>query len=164
MKNFAVSFYLSDSVESHFEKILEKVEAITRTYHLSGDFITEKSWGRLLLVGHEHNQNKILKKIAINIYTKSASFNSADNFFDVFIEPIMSQFDGNEVVELIQGVENNSQANGRRQAKLDHQRLMDVCEKSLPHGFDESEFPNFFSYKKAEKRPLAEEATEVTDW
>jgi len=148
LKNFAVSFYLSDSVESHFDKILEKVEALTRTYRSSGDYITEKSWEKLLLIGHEHNLNRTLKKIAIKIYTKSASFNSADSFFEVLIEPIMSQFDGNEVVELIQETETNSQSYARGKALSDHARLIEVCENKLPTNFDESKYPNFFRFRK----------------
>lgn len=148
LKNFAVSFYLSDSVESHFDKILEKVDALERTYRDNGKYITEKSWEKLLVIGHEHNLNTILKTIAIKIYTKSASFNSADKFFDVFIEPIMSQFDASEIVEFIENTETNSQAYGRGKAMTDHRQFFDVCETKIPFDFDENKYPMFFRYKK----------------
>ncbi len=148
LKNFAVSFYLSDSIESHFNKILEKVEALETTYRPSGSYITEKSWERLLLVGHEHNLNEILKKIAVKIYTKSASFSSADRFFDIFIEPIMSQLDGDEIVEFLERTEINSQTYARGKALVDHARFIEVCKNKLPAGFDESKYPSFFRFRK----------------
>lgn len=157
LKNFAVSFYLSDSVESHFDKILEKVETLKSTYSDSGNYITEKSWEKLLTIGHEHNLNTIVKKIAIQIYTKSASFNSADKFFNVFIEPIMSQFDADEVIEFIEKTETNSQAYARGKAIIDHKQFIEVCGSKLPLGFDETKNPMFFRYKKY----FVQEATEA---
>lgn len=164
LKNFSGSFFLSESIESHLKAILEKIDNSASLFPADENKITKRTWNKFLILGQQYGCNNLVKQIAIKMYVKSPDFDSGDSFFKGYIEPIMSQFNESEIIELIRGVEYNSQAYGRRQAKIDHQRLMNVCETLLPSGFDESEFPDFFSYKKAQKRILVEEEPEITDW
>lgn len=163
LKNFAGAFFLSDSIQAHLENIIERIEKMTSIFPAFDNEITQKVWQKILSLGHEYNCNFLVKKIAIKMYIKSTDFDSGNLFFKRYIEPIMSQFNADEIITLIEGVEYNSQTYGRRQAKSDHQRLMDVCEDLLPFGFDESAYPSFFSYKKTRKR-IIEEEPEISDW
>jgi hypothetical protein len=159
LNNFAGSFYLIDSKESHLDKILEKIEALKTTHSPGDDSITGKTWEKLLALDYENTIDKKLKKIAIKMYIKSSSYSTADKFFDRFIEPIMNQFDEDEFVELIQEIEGNSQTYERGKAIRDHAQLIKVCEDKLPADFDESKYANFFRFRKL----IAQQEAESND-
>lgn len=148
LENFSISFFLTENASDHFEEILRKISAFDYTSDSDEKNISKQSWELLLTTGHENNCDEILKKIAILMYSKSGSFNTANSYFDRFIKPIMNQFKSIDLIEFIEKIENNSQTWGRSQGIYDHAQLMDVCKNELPFGFDESEYPNFFRYKK----------------
>lgn len=148
LDKFAISFFTSENLKEHFEAILQKILDLKFTTDSSEKGISTKSWELLLTIGHENNCDVILKEIAILIYTKSSSFNTADLFFQRFIKPIMSQFLESEIINLIKLAENNSQVWNRGRVIYDHVEFMKVCGSKLPLDFDKTEYRNFFSYEK----------------
>ncbi len=106
--------------------------------------IPREVWESIRRISDEPEWHDEVVRLATRYYLTSYSFDSADRRFDEAIRPLLSTMQLDQILEVIQGVEENYQTRGRRRAHDDHSevqsRLFD-----LDSEIDLKEYPNFAS-------------------
>lgn len=67
--------------------------------------------------------------LSINIFRNSHSFDIANNKFDVFIEPYLSDFNKEQVKQILSSFDQNGQISGRRRANGDLKIIFNEIER-----------------------------------
>jgi hypothetical protein len=120
--------------------VQEKIESVTRIIRGDENSLNPGSWKSITALAEENNCFDIAKKIAILSYVKSMNFNTADIFFERFIEPNLNSFTADELIELLEGIDSNEQTYNRKAAAYDHMKLRHSCNKVLSEDFDFSKY------------------------
>jgi len=140
---FAISVFLSDSVDEHLEQIKNLLDSQASFGYF--DFLSQSAWDRVCELAEDSSNKSIPTYIAINSFVKSGSFDSADISFTRFIEPNLPNFSAENLLEILTGIEQNSQIYGRRRASADNRKIKQRCDEVLTTGFDYSGFSRFLS-------------------
>lgn len=85
--------------------------------------ITRETWGAMREISDSPEWGKAVVRLASAYYVASPSYDSADDRFNEAIRPMLSIFDRDDCVELIEGIEKNGQTWERRGARTDHREL-----------------------------------------
>ena len=74
------------------------------------------------------SKNRLLS-LAIKCYIKAYGYDYADKVFNLLIEPNLSIFSDDQIKNLINGIEINSQTYERRGSRIDHPKILDEVKK-----------------------------------
>lgn len=140
---FAISTFLSDSVIEHLEQVKKLVN---RTDSFSSyELLSQSAWQKILALCKENSRDSIAVDIAIKSFVKSNSYDAADISFTRFLEPCRNLFNKENLLEILQGIEQNNQIYRRQKANIDHKNLKMKCDKILGADFDYSLYPRFLA-------------------
>jgi hypothetical protein len=133
---FALSSFLADSPTAHCDAVLS---------HSLSRQMSPAVWNSFLAWCDGNNISTVqVYNLAIDIYCRSGNFNRADSNFSDFIETNLSQFNTENILRLLDGIDNNSQTYDRRRAPDDHAKIYNRCIEVLGTGFDFDRHRNFY--------------------
>lgn len=130
---FINASFINDSLEAHIAELF----AFT-TEQLAN--LTDDSWTNFLAKAEQENLKQQALGVAIKLYCASAGFNTADSIFARFIRPHAAEFDTTRMIDLLAGIESNSQTYWRGRARTDHSLLNDRANELE---MDLIPYPNF---------------------
>lgn len=125
--------YINETFSAHIAELADlPVERLAA--------VSDESWLRLLAKADQANVRQETLRIAIKIYCASGGFNTADSAFARFIRPHAEELDAARMVELLEGIERNSQTYWRGRARTDHSLLKTRADAL---GIDLAPYSNF---------------------
>jgi hypothetical protein len=136
LSNFGTAWFMSPTVEQHLETILNRVT--TQQQFMSGEVFT-----RICQTAGDAGCLAKALDIGIAHYIGSISFASADTNFQIMVKPHLSNFNAQQLIRLLGGIEANGQTHGRWRAKRDHKKVKEAVDAVLGAEFDAIQFPNF---------------------
>lgn len=119
-----ISWFKHNSFDAYFEEIETLVEDY---FPLNGSFF-KKAYK--LSVQYEKEDEYL--SLAIILFGKSTSFDTADIRFSNFIEPYLNKLSIQQLESLIEVIEENSQISSRRRARLDNGKVANVILSQNP--------------------------------
>lgn len=136
---YAIAIFLNDDVKKHLDQIWQRFTAGEVT-------MSPESWRKVMEITDEHNYKKFTESvvsIGVEQYCNSTSYKLANEGFSILIEPQLKFFDREHLINLLDHIESNDQAYGRRPATKDHVKIKKKCDQVLGLQFDYSKYPNF---------------------
>lgn len=138
----AIAFFLSPSIPDHIGNLLSEICTMTDIYE--NKTLQGSTFKRVVEIAEQESSKDIALQIAIEIYVRSANFDSADALFARFIEPFLNSFKREHLIALMKGIDENSQTYDRRRARMDHLKVKTRCDQVLEAEFDYSEYYSFY--------------------
>lgn len=141
-----VSYYLSESMENHLSKIIDKRDSI---YIMANGYCDTSKYDifahdDLLLLykkALELGCDDVVKDFIINHFVHSPSYNNTDYIWS-FVYPIINTFTGDELKTLLNGMNNNSQIHGSRNKNSIMYDLNRYYKTSTNRDLDLTDYPN----------------------
>jgi hypothetical protein len=128
----------------NYESFSEYIIDINLKFSKSSDFSISHTNLRMVKdLAKDHNLKKEFLDLSITIFSRSQSFNNADNNFRYAIEPYLDDFSNEQLISLIQAINDNYQICQRNASSYDNKKIKEICEKKLPKDFDYSKYQNF---------------------
>lgn len=137
-----VAWFLSESYLKHLEQVKEWIDSSYEQmfpYDASGF-----AYQRLIKIGYTKGYVKEVTEFIIWRYSNSKNYNDADKVFSYLVHPNLDKFTEEQVVELCEKVNSNSQAYGRKRAEEDHKELRKYIEMNINEAFEFSKYKNVF--------------------
>lgn len=134
-----LAWFTAPSLKDHAESLVLWV---------AGDEYPEigrESWDALGEISDSPEWEKALVSVAIAYYVASHNYNDADKRFDEAVRPLLQNFDLDDCLDLIRGIETNGQTWERRRATSDHAALRTRMQE-LSKKFDLTEYRIFTRY------------------
>lgn len=131
-----LAWFIATNPQEHAERL---GEWIAGQDHPQIERIT---WDAIEEISDSAEWSKIVIRLATKYYVASFNFNEADRRFKEVIKPLLDQFEIEDCVDLIEGIQNNSQTRNRNHAGADHKLLQDRMLTLNPH-FDFSSYNKF---------------------
>lgn len=142
---YATAYFLSDEICSHLHQLNNRVAAIDEFITSYGqEAPSDEAWRNLLTRAEESNCLSIALDIAIEFHSKSGNYNFADVSFSRFVEPSLGAFSKEQLIRLLEQIDTNQQAYGRRRAKTDYEKLYEQCIQNLGPNFDFEQYANLY--------------------
>lgn len=143
---FVLAWYLSPNAESHIASISERLrEGHARAVadrKRSPDLL-ENAWRDFVEAARNAGAAQEAFRIGAAQYTRSRSFDEANDRFDRYVAPFFREYDAATLRGLLDGIEDNSQTWGRGRARLDHAPILASAKRSLGRDFDPKQYRNF---------------------
>ena len=119
-----IAYFLNDNVFKHLKVIEKELESNCDYEEVKMEYAT------ILynICKYEGALNEFLD-LSINIFRNSHSFDIANNKFDVFIEPYLSDFNKEQVKQILSSFDQNGQISGRRRANGDLKIIFNEIER-----------------------------------
>lgn len=134
--------YLSESFSLHLAALKAKEYGYLRE-------ITDENWQLLVSKGRESGTLQEVFSIGTKIYCGSGVFDTADSNFARFIDPYITEYDHDRLVELLLGIEGNNQTYWRGRAQIDHPKI--AARAQALGGIDIEQYPHFKEYLPPEE-------------
>lgn len=93
----------------------------------------------------ENDFFKELIDFFITKFINSSSYDEADIIFSKMIEPYLKEMSKENIIDIIKGIDRNSQLSDRRRAKEDNTIIYQVATEVVDDNFDLFEYDNFIS-------------------
>lgn len=133
LDHFSIAFFFTEEVSDHLESVLERVKESDTINHADG--ITWEKWKIFRQVCDDNGYAEEANEIAIELYSRSMNYNTADIFFGRYIRPAAGTFNDQEMTKLITDTEANPQVTGRRGAGSAHEDLLTKNMQVIPATF-----------------------------
>ncbi|MFS2187163.1 hypothetical protein ACCC92_10850 [Mucilaginibacter sp. Mucisp84] len=117
----ALAYYRELSIEAHMERVSKINYLSNYEYSYISTPTLLKIYNQALLQAKRVEGNIFL----IKMFGSSPGYDTADKRFSDLIEPLLDEFDLNELKLLVEAVNGNSQVYGRRRARTDNQYIKD---------------------------------------
>lgn len=131
-----VGWFVKDSLNKHFEDILEWIEGKDHPT------LNEEQWDILFSIEDSEEWQQNCCRLASAYYCCTRSFDGADTRFLAALEPRLHLFNIESFIFLLEKIERNDQNYGRGRASIDHPKIKNRIIE-LDKDFDLSRFPNF---------------------
>jgi hypothetical protein len=126
-----------------YDSFAEYILEVTRVFKEATSFIISHSNLRMVKdLAKDYNLKKEFLDLSIVIFSKSKSFNNADNNFWYAIEPYLEDFTNEQLVEIADATNNNYQICQRNASSRDSRKVKEVLDRKHPT-FDYSNYHNF---------------------
>lgn len=137
-----VAWFLSESYLKHLEQIKrwsgENYVNIL-PYNFNGH-----AYQRLINIGYTKGYVKEVTEFIIWCYSNSNSYNNADIIYAYLVSPNLEKLTREQITDLCEKVNSNSQAYGRKRAGEDHKELKKHIERNINELFEFSKYKNVF--------------------
>ncbi|NMP80802.1 hypothetical protein HHE92_13440 [Pseudoalteromonas arctica] len=139
----SISFFMSESPEKHIESLIDTIESDhTNNYGISGNFVSNTHYRTIKKYLKDTDNKKLHHKLCITCYGNSGDFDRADIYFARYIKPYLSTLNLDELKELLDKCNSNSQVHWyRKRAKKEMTSIMEAAYE-IDSDFDFSEFDN----------------------
>lgn len=104
--------------------------------------ISRSTWLALLEISDSPEWAKAVVRLASKYYAGSASYDAADRRFREVIRPMLSRYEADDCIDLIERIQGNDQTWGRGRSRDDHRDLR-ARTQQLDPAFDASRYPVF---------------------
>jgi len=148
--NFMIkSYFMSDSIEQHFELIESNLWGIGEFYNQPYTHVYKLQLIEIRFLYKLASDNHIIEKFydtMISYYIHSGHYRDTDYAFDNCIEPYYKKFTLEQFRKLIKGSHSNEQCHGNRYSNSRYRRLLEEVNNLYGKVEDlELEYPDFFS-------------------
>ena len=126
--------FLSSSFTAHISKISALPYETIRSFEAD-------SWKKFSADAKEMHCEQEVYRLGIDTFIRSGSFDAADASFAKFIKPYLAEFNPENITELLDGIESNSQIWGRGRASVDHKLVKSRIDEL--GGIDMTLYENF---------------------
>jgi len=133
---YTTAWFLSPSPAAHVSTVRQRIEDEPVT-------IVPEVWKEFVDDCRRADVLQEALDCGISMYTRSRSFDAADERFVHYIEPYLQMMSTERLGKLIQGIETNRQTFDRGKARLDHPRIRDVFQSRAGTTNALSAYPNF---------------------
>ena len=135
----AVSYFVSKNINEHINMLIKYIEDNHKCC-FGGKFDINVNHIKDLTrhaesAGIKYRTNKLL----ITMYVNANDFDAADSLFSKYIRPNISNFNREDIENLIEGISNNNQTHWRGKAESDH-KLVVKRAKEVIDDFDSSSY------------------------
>jgi hypothetical protein len=133
---FSSAWYESPDLSVHANRVVSEVTR--RGIGLSGT-----AYDYFAVVCDENLLSTQASQVAVLSYTLATSFDAADWAFTKILEPRLSILQTAELVQLLEGIEANTQTYNRGRALVDHLIIQKRVDEALGSSFDAAIYPHF---------------------
>jgi len=146
--------FLRESMEKHFDYLIEELHWTDYTFEelFKKRYLLTTSDRTLLLNWAVDNEcEEKYYDLLVKQFVHSGNFDAADRNFDNLIKPNLSHFKREQILEILQGINDNRQCHAHRYADYNNSILKEYSDKILGADFDyEGKFPKVgFKEKEA---------------
>ena len=134
-----LAWFISGSLEEHAARLGEWIAGADYPQ------IDQGTWESLRDLSDSPEWAKASIRLANKYYVASGSYNAADQRFSEVIRPNLGQYAIDDCIDLIDGIQGNSQTWERGRARSDH-RLLRARAVELDPAFDPTQFAVFNQY------------------
>lgn len=135
----ALAWFLSPSLTAHFDAIRTK-QTNERSYELRPE-----TMNRLAARATDEGQLPAFRDLAVFLYGKSWTYDTADKRFKHMVEPHLAELTDAQLRGLLAGIEANNQTYNRGRASTEHPKIKEACDRVLGANFDYGPFPRFIA-------------------
>lgn len=132
-----ISYFLSDNMEVYLSKIKDDVQ----NSEITASLITRESTETLYNICDFQGCKTKFLDLAIFIFSQSDSFDRANNNFNSYIEPFISEFNKEQLELLMKHFDENGQIRGRNRGKYDFNLIYNEF-KNKNINIDKSKYKN----------------------
>jgi hypothetical protein len=126
-----------------FDSFKEYIIEVTKEFKKAPRFtISQSNLKMVKTLAKDYNLKREFLDLCIVIFSRSKSYNNADNNFWNAIEPYLEDFTNDQLVSIAKGINNNSQISQRNGASGDSKKIKNILDKKHPT-FDYSKHYNF---------------------
>jgi len=126
LDSFALSWFLSDSLDSHLAEIHRRIED---PHNL--DLLGDEAFSHLCSLSKDTEAYSKVLSIGITLYAQSSSFNTADHRYQAFIRPFLEDYTREQVELFLKQTEDNGQTWGRGRSSTDYQEIKQVIDSKF---------------------------------
>lgn len=135
-----VSYFVSKDISEHIDTLIGFININHKKSFGDDDCIIHKNHIADILkhatsAGIKNKVNKLLTVMYVNC----KNFDAGDLLFSNFIRPYIDDFNEEDILELINGIDDNNQTYWRSRATVDHQLIVDKAISIVP-SFDVTKF------------------------
>ena len=126
-----------------FDSFKEYIIEVTKEFKKAPRFtISQSNLKMVKTLAIDYNLKTEFLDLCIVIFSRSKTYNNADNNFWYAIEPYLEDFTNDQLVSIVEGINNNYQISKRNGASGDSKKIKNVLDKKHPK-FDYSKHNNF---------------------
>lgn len=126
-----------------FDSFQEYIIEVTEQFKKAPKFaISQSNLKMVKTLAKDYNLKTEFLDLCIVIFSRSNSFNNADNNFWNAIEPYLEDFTNDQLVSIVEGINNNYQISQRNGASSDSKKIKTILDKKHPT-FDYSKHYKF---------------------
>lgn len=127
-----------------YDSFAEYIVSITKEFEEGPRFVISHDNLKMVKdLAKDYNLKKEFLDLAITIFSRSNSYNNADNNFWYAIEQYLEDFSNEQLISIIEAINSNHQIYQRNASSYDNRKVKEVCDRKLPESFDYSKYHNF---------------------
>ena len=134
-----LAWFTSETLQVHAEQL--SVWMVSK----SSPKIDSVMWSAIGALSESSEWEKTVIRLANKYYVSSGGFDTADRRFTEAISPMLKNYDLDDCLKLIEGIQGNSETWGRRRARGDHREVRGRA-LELDPAFDASRYAVFNSH------------------
>lgn len=137
-----VAWFLSESYIKHLEQVKNWIQdnyGQVFPFDASG-----AAYQRLLKIGYTKGYVKEVTEFIIWRYSIAKNYNDADTIYSYLVHPNLDKFTEEQITELCEKANSNSQVYSRKRAEEDHKDLRKYIELNINEAFEFNKFRNVF--------------------
>lgn len=133
-----VAWFLSESYLKHLEQVKQWIDD-NFPFDAKGF-----AYQRLIKIGYAKGYLKEVTEFIIWRYENAKNYNDGDKIFSYLVYPNLDKFTEEQITDLCEKANSNSQAYGRKRAQEDHKDLKKYIEMNINEAFEFSKFELVF--------------------
>lgn len=137
-----VAWFLSESYLKHLEQVRQWIDdSYGQVFPFDASGF---AYQRLIKIGFAKGYVKEVTEFIIWRYENAKNYNDGDKVFSYLVYPNLDKFTEEQITDLCEKANSNSQAYGRKRAQEDHKELKKYIEMNINEAFEFSKFKLVF--------------------